>query len=144
MAQEDRCNEGVQAFRQAVCVLLEECLCDVQARVSQIDMFSASSKRSGGGGGAFASFYTSTSNHVMPMEEDMLVRTVVPMTPSPPPTAAGQENNASFYFVWFKFHWNSYFSVPLSTLATSARAFELICYSMPQTVWNIKIVSKWT
>ena len=76
MAIEDQCEDGVQAFRQAVCVVLEECLADVQSRVSQIDAFS--SKRPGSNSG-FGGFYSSGQT-AYPMEEvtDLLMRTVTP------------------------------------------------------------------
>jgi len=64
----------VTAFRRAVCVVVEECLTDVEARMSQIEA------ASGMVIGRRASDYDVYSGNLFPLEEvtDLLMRTVSP------------------------------------------------------------------
>ena len=92
MSIEDNCSEGTGAFRSSVCTLLEECLADVQNRVSQIDMYSMKRKALASGTstllglGGFGSIYGNATNakadgNVFSGEEVTDIFLQIPVTP---------------------------------------------------------------
>ena len=93
MSIEGTSSEGTEAFRDAICILIEECLADIKNRVSQIDLYSMRRKEIGQAGnssilglGGFGNIYSSSNNggntdgHMYPVEEvtDIFLRTPTP------------------------------------------------------------------